>query len=683
MPAYKVSNRRTLDSIPHVLHVANFRLRADSITMTDYSKWKVTDLKAELKRRGIAQTGLRVKQNFIDKLVEDDAKTQSEAVGTDSVVTQDAPKEEVQPVEPEQQAQPTPEVAAQSQDRKPEESLQEQQQHPEAQGDTGETHLDQKPVKSTQDVGETSEQPPQQSAEDAPVAQPDSGGNDLDKTLPADTGGDLSSTAAVAQPKSEIEASAQPVEQAPGSAEAQQSKGAEEDDTQPPESAETAAPAVPQNLEPSTGLSTPLAPEEVIEDRRKRKRRSQSPVPTPEAIASKKAKSQNETPEVILAEDRDSMNGDRDVRPELAPPGSQEEFASRAKVESDNKVPAHDETNNAPISEDSKTNKGAPEKQDVRFKGLFAPTEWEQARPASPPADTVMEEAATEPAKHVATPALYMDGLMRPLQHNALRSHLISLAAPPGGSPNPEVITEFYLDSIKTHCFVGFVDVAAASRVRAALHGTVWPHERNRKTLFVDFVPENKLQEWINMEEGSRRRGGPPPRWGIKYDQTDDGVEAILEEIDSRAAASQPSRGREQGDFARPPPLGPRAEMGDPNRRPSGPRPVGTRTQSGQGFKPLDELFMSTTTKPKLYYLPVPRSVADRRLDRFDDLLRKGPYPRRGGDEPRRITFEDGDLFVDHGPEFGMSNRGRGGGRGRGRGRGFQEPWRDNGRGRY
>lgn len=46
--------------------------------MADYSSWKVTDLKAELKKRGIPQTGLRLKQQFIDRLEEEDAKTQPE-----------------------------------------------------------------------------------------------------------------------------------------------------------------------------------------------------------------------------------------------------------------------------------------------------------------------------------------------------------------------------------------------------------------------------------------------------------------------------------------------------------------------------------------------------------------------------------------------------------------------------
>ena len=41
--------------------------------MADYSSWKVTDLKAELKRRGIPQTGLRLKQQIIEKLQEADS----------------------------------------------------------------------------------------------------------------------------------------------------------------------------------------------------------------------------------------------------------------------------------------------------------------------------------------------------------------------------------------------------------------------------------------------------------------------------------------------------------------------------------------------------------------------------------------------------------------------------------
>jgi hypothetical protein len=45
--------------------------------MADYSKLKVNELKDELKACGIPLNGLKLKQNFIDKLVEADASGQT------------------------------------------------------------------------------------------------------------------------------------------------------------------------------------------------------------------------------------------------------------------------------------------------------------------------------------------------------------------------------------------------------------------------------------------------------------------------------------------------------------------------------------------------------------------------------------------------------------------------------
>ncbi|XRM49117.1 hypothetical protein ABZX51_011999 [Aspergillus tubingensis] len=653
--------------------------------MTDYSKWKVTDLKAELKRRGIAQTGLRVKQQIIDRLVEEDARDEKDAVTNgEPAAEEDVAPQEAQPVDA-KQPEPEPEPAADApaqpeatetevKDKKIEEAAQEQEQ-PQAQTEEqGDAVPESKPEPVTDEApaGRPAEQEQQQEQTEQPAQEspkPEEPAQPVDSTTvdqPADT--------SAPQDQTENDTAAAPVEQAPGEAAPEQSEDVEPKPAEPAGSGETAAPPAAVPSEMNTGLSTPLPTEEVLEDRRKRKRRSQSPVPTPEALASKKAKALDETPRVVLPEDQVSVDKEREAREDGAP-GPQETPEERAGRET-----APDE---APPVQDETSKKGAPLKHDVRFKGLFAAKETEQTRPVSPPpADAVMEDADVEPAVHAATAAVYVGGLMRPLQPVALKNHLVSLASPPDASPNPDVVVDFYLDPIKTHCFASFTSVSAASRVRTALHGTVWPNERNRKTLFVDFIPEDKLSLWIEKEEGSRQRGGPPARWEVRYEPTDDGVEAVLEEVDPRSASSQHTRAPDASGFSRPPPTGPRADMGAP-RRPSGPVTADSSSRPGQGFKPLDELFMSTTTKPKLYYLPVPREVADRRLDRFDDLLRKGEFPRRGGDERRRITFEDEDFFVDNGPDFGggRNRRGRGrGGRGRG---GFGDSWRDDRRSRY
>ncbi|KAF9890994.1 hypothetical protein FE257_005251 [Aspergillus nanangensis] len=596
--------------------------------MTDYAKLKVTELKAELKQRGIPQTGLRLKQDFIDRLKEEDAKADSSATNGESTPAQEAHQETEEPAQKEQPTEQPPPVAA----PQPEDSAEAERELQ----DNG------KPDEAS--VKEQSEQGSQEPLVKSPVREPEP-------------------EAPQPEPIPDTNASAPPAELAPGDT-AEQQHSPMEKDIKPAEPTIDNAP-IPSASGENTGLSTPLPAEEVLEDQRKRKRRSQTPIPTPEAIASKKRKAQEDLPE---------DNGEMDVAgdaPEQTAAGTDEPKT----------VGTVDEPRDAAVPEDSAEKKGAPSKHDVRFKGLFASTESEPARHPSPPPD-VDTEGQVEPALHAATTALYVEGLMRPLQPFALRSHLVSIACPPGQSPNPDIIVEFYLDPIKTHGFVVFNNASAASRARATLHNTVWPDERNRKPLFVDFIPEKKFQEWVDMES-SRKGGGPPPRWEVKYEPTDDGVEAVLKEIDPRGGAS--ARAPAPSDFSRPPPLGPRAEMGAKDRRPSGAPAPDHTSRPGQGFKPLDELFMSTTSKPKLYYLPVPRDVADRRLDRFDDLLRKGAFPRRGGDETRRISFEDGDLFVDNGAEYGRARGGGGrgrGGRGRGRG-GFGDSWRDNRRNRY
>ena len=592
--------------------------------MADYATWKVTDLKAELKRRGIPQTGLRVKQNFIDRLVEEDAK---ESGG-------DKAKEPAQVTETsngEEDANDAPEGPGESQGLKPgEEEVQ-------AQGQDG--------VSKAQDgVDGQKQEDPEPEREVKDQAEPRKEETDTD------------SRAQPVEPAKEPQPAAEAVP-APTSGPG--------DVAQRPTPAEPIAPTdkIVSSV-PSTEFSTPLPPEEALEDSRKRKRRSKSPAPEADAITNKKTKAQEESPRVLLPED----------------PGAAQ--ANREKDRDDDAVGAsparHETAEHRPrrpsVSEEARGRKGAPLKQDARFRDLFAPAEQRPARPASPPRDVEMEDTQVEPASHPATAALYVDGLMRPLQPMALKNHLVSIATAPGSSPNSEIIQDFYLDSIKTHCFVSFANVSAASRARAALHGTVWPNERNRKALFVDFVPERKVTEWIQTEDVSRDRR-PPPRWQVKYEQTDGGVEASLEEVDPRAASFQQARGQEI--IA---PRGPRGSIANSDRRPSEKPPTEPERRPGQGFKPLDDLFMSTTAKPKLYYLPVSREVADRRLDQFDDLIHKGAFPRPGGDETRRITFEDGDVFVDKGPEYG-ARRGRGPppGRGRGRGRGLGDSWR----GRY
>ncbi|GME24800.1 DNA-binding SAP [Neofusicoccum parvum] len=130
--------------------------------------------------------------------------------------------------------------------------------------------------------------------------------------------------------------------------------------------------------------------------------------------------------------------------------------------------------------------------------------------------------------------------------------------------------------------------------------------ERTRKALWADFIPEEKVSEWIEREEkeGGGRMG---KRWEVVYepDEGDAGVQAELRE----------------------PPTGPAAE---------------------KSFLALDKLFRSTTAKPKLYFQPIEKTLADKRLDELDRCTSRDwkPSDAAGGTE-RRYTFEDGDVLVD------------------------------------
>lgn len=578
--------------------------------MPNYSSWKVTDLKAELKKRGIPQTGLRLKQHFIDKLVEQDSKDEAA----------EAPAAAPTAPEPElPQEKPSPETTSPH-------AQPEQEQAPPTQEQEAQQCVDQHAEQLAQQSEVAAETQPQQVEDGAePIEE-----SKQEQPEPSDQTAKDTTPQALKAPEFKAE---EPAEQAAGD----EAQKLTTDESERGESAKPARESVPpasQISEPNTSLSTPLPLEEVLEDTRKRKRRSQSPVPIPEASANKKARAKEESPVQLLKDDEGSVSRDEGAR---------------------------DYT-----SEERKDTRTAPAKQDPRFRDLFPPAKTAPLQPAPPSRDQAIDDVKVEPARHAATAALYVDGLMRPLQPEALRQHLVSLASSPGAGPNADVIRDFYLDPIKTHCFVSFADMAAASRVRSALHGTVWPNERIRKNLGVDFIPEHKIEGWIRAEEESRDRLGPPPRWEVRYEQTGNGITAVLAEVRSGSRPA-PTRPREAG-FNRTPPLGPRHTSTQTEAPPLGlhrtstqtdthllnaPPPAPTSSRPGQGFKPLDELFESTTTKPKLYYLPVPRRVADKRLDQFDELLHKGSFPRRGGYETRRITFEDEDYFVDIGPEYG------------------------------
>lgn len=597
--------------------------------MSDYAKLKVVELKAELKKRGLPQTGL--KQVLVDRLNEADAKQEKLAI----------------------LQEPAEDLVRPDVDRR----------------DEGAQVVQEKVTASILEVApEDDKAAGGTSGEPTVVAYPIS--RDAPMVPLAGEDAPMSDT-----PRTAIEV--------------------------PPPS------ATPNEPDVATPPPMPIAEQkgEEMEDTRKRKRRSQSPRPSSEEVAQKKARQEDGSPRVNLPEDVASharldevdpkaqttapvagetsmlvdqvhINGDAFVeaaerseemvvsneQPEniQIPPSLQEVDRPVQSLDHENPVVEKSED---PILHNSIRSPVKHSPSDTRFKNLFNGPAKRDTSPPHQPSHPDEEDRNVTPALHPATPALYIRDFMRPLHPGNLRDHLISLATPPNSSPKQDIVTQFFLDPIRTHCLVGFASIAAASRVRSALHDRVWPDERTRKPLWVDFIPEEKVTEWVDIEQKSTSgRGAPATRWEVVYENDDEGVEAIFQEVGS---VSRPSRSdaptvgafsSEAGRGVQGAPVGPRNEG---YRKPSDT----VNPRANLGFKALDDLFKFTAAKPKLYFLPVAKNIADRRLDKFQDL-RGGPA--RIGDEMRRYTFEDGDLFVDKGPEFGAAYRG--GYRGRGGG---------------
>jgi hypothetical protein len=712
--------------------------------MADYNKLKVTELKDELKARGIPVTGLKLKQNFIDKLLEADALGQTNTSGalvalpsaadhaeaTDQNLAIDAQDAESR----DEGAQDT-EVA--SMQPVPQESIAENENDRvfPASG-TGETDVASDEVQAKR----------QSAADDAPEES-------MEEPI---SGGDTAPTPAREEPAS----AAPEVEQIPEPASVPAVDGPDSQSA-PLETLETPAPSsLPASS--STTSSLPVPVPEMIEDSKKRKRRSVTPTPSAADIARKRARASEGSPRTTkpvdpAIEDEGHVAGESVLKETKSEPSTWEQVQAATNaaetiregdglpegeqtdiVEVTSTIPAGDELNEESTLEPPSKHLLSPAKRSVHagpgvtlFAGLKRkdpdlPQDLSPSRsrgPAAPPEQSTLshedsEERAVAPSLHPATSSLYMRNFKRPLHLPTLRAHVAKMARGPTSSStsDQDPIVAYFLDSIRTHALISFTSISAASRVRSALHETRYPDEMARDPLWIDFVPDDKIQSWIDIETNSGGRGAAQ-RWEVVYEEGPGGVEAVLQDVGAGAGPRRPStisqrqpsmsgvqRKPSMSDVERPSPV---ARV-HPDRLPLVPveqtdagnasrgdhRTVSQPEASGMGFRALDELFSFTTAKPKLYYKPVSQQLAGRRMDMIKDLRVGHANMGKSGDEDmKRYSFEmykGEEEWVGKGPEFGFGRRGlermrggapvgggyRGGGGGGGRG-GFRERDRD------
>ncbi|KAI9772678.1 MAG: hypothetical protein M1840_000273 [Geoglossum simile] len=658
--------------------------------MTTYSDLKVVELKAELKKRGLPQSGL--KQALIERL---------EAADNESSKLHDLPvSPEAAAVEPAESrlvlnaTVPTPGPATGPEvpnhgDGTPNLGVQKSDEHPVI-SDGAEKDAD----SSTMDEA------------DGPVSKSGTGSEVADTPM-ADSPQTLVPSP-VPEEVLEIDR--------PGDSEATISF---ENHQSGPQSQDSGSKADLQEGHPNPSMikgddsvneETPMLPNRsaepsIADDARKRKRHSRSPSPSG-VETTKKSKLDNTTDEL------NGVDAHVSIDETMGIPKVGAELIATDPGDASNTPTTREEDayrSSAPPHLPSVPKQSPSNSKDGRFKDLFPGVGGidkdlsrvrSLANRTSDHEGDDGEEHIITPALHAATSALYIRNFMRPLHPPSLREHLTSLATPPSSSLNPEILGDFYLDPIRTHCLAVFANVAAASRVRSALHNRVWPNERTRKPLWADFVPENKVKDWIELEEstsknGARSAGGR--RWEVVYETVEGeegyhNTQAVLREVGVENRFQSFNGGGARG--IQGVPLGPRGSVstGTGSRHTGAPEAATTIPKpANSGFSALDSLFKSTAAKPKLYFLPVPKELAERRLDMLADRRSRGGGTRnRDGrlyNEQRRYTFEDGHLLVDAGSDLGGGWRGGGSdnydGGGRPRGQYAPRPYLRDRRGRW
>jgi hypothetical protein len=543
---------------------------------TDWSKMKVVDLKAELKRRGMDQKGL--KQDLVDRLSAADADTGNEAT---------EPSDE----------QPAPEASLRAQ------VLTEERETEERPADVG--------VQIEPEVAI----PPSANGSNGHILVPQDSFSTQHESKPEET--ELRDSATATRSGEDVTLT--------------------EPQNEVPLEGRQAEPTADE-VAPSQLSAVPSA--EIRQDAQSRKRRSFSPPPVSQDVRKKARRETDESP--VPQASADTQNATEGPEIQGGGPTKNEQRFDRRM----------DDTPQVERPRSSEHRNGfEPETEQL------PPPADDQDRPLNDEGEAAsrQEENAADPdvllSIHPATSALYIKHFMRPLRPAAVQEYLAELATPRDQKVDDSLVRDFYLDQIRTHAFAVFTSVSAASRVRAALHGRVWPDESNRKPLWVDYIPPEKVQGWVTMELSDGPQRGGLNRWEVVYEPDENGHMSTNLELGSsdsgRAVnAPQPTAANAEepklqhvssrtpaGHGVEGAPLGPRADR----------EGMGAGARSGDGW-------IRTRAVPSLSYRPVTEGMARQRIDNIYRYKSKNPVHDSRA-QLNRYTFESGEFFVDRGKE--------------------------------
>ncbi|CDS07754.1 hypothetical protein LRAMOSA01703 [Lichtheimia ramosa] len=257
------------------------------------------------------------------------------------------------------------------------------------------------------------------------------------------------------------------------------------------------------------------------------------------------------------------------------------------------------------------------------------PVPKQEEKPSQPPQPEAKEEQQQPKENNVTSSAIYIKGFVRPL----IVRHVQELIGQYG------TVKRFWMDAIKTHCYVIYESTEEAKAAFDGIDGIVFPRDTGRQITVGSLTPQ-QAEVLIEQEQSAADRR-------IKIDW-EGAIESVIKGQVEQVNKS-PSTSSNSPDARRPRLFGisqitrelqkaaTASVLASENNTAASTmldeRPTNIMQDSVQGTTmlvsedkiaaptaSLDELFRKTKATPHLYYLPVSEEIAQKRLE---DLRQK------------------------------------------------------------
>ncbi|WAR11606.1 ACINU-like protein [Mya arenaria] len=206
------------------------------------------------------------------------------------------------------------------------------------------------------------------------------------------------------------------------------------------------------------------------------------------------------------------------------------------------------------------------------------------------------------PARNPVSRIVHVRNLVRPFTLNQLKELL--------GRTGTFGPSDFWIDKIKSHCFVTYETDDEAAATRQALHNTKWP-QSNPKTLLVDFASQEQLNYYLGgmkpippaekkpaAKPDVRRESARERERAERETERQREREKRLKEREEREKARKPVREWDRDKKTR--------EDWDPALQKSRSRsPREVKKEEEPPARLLDDLFKKTKATPCIYWLPL------------------------------------------------------------------------------